>query len=123
MSESVVNRTQFMMSDVIKADLLIADPVNHASSMPLTGCCRNAYRLCIDRSNPLVEVGISTHLAALTRRRGTPPPMLAKLGSPGAPNTKLSAATTSSSEYTDWALASTIEAREPAKPAVLFALE
>ena len=66
----LVNRTKRMLSDVVKANPLVADPsTDHPFSMPLPTYCRNEYRSRENHSKLLVVVGVCTHLGCTPRPR------------------------------------------------------
>ena len=77
----IVNRTQEMLDDVVKADPLVADPHDeHPFSMPLPEYCRNEYRSRPERKEILVLVGVCTHLGC------TPIPRFQEGPQPNLPN-------------------------------------
>lgn len=66
----VVNRTERMLADVIKANSMVADPsTRHPFSMPLPRYCSNEYRSRANHLNLLVVVGVCTHLGCTPRPR------------------------------------------------------
>lgn len=66
----LVNRTEQMLADVVKADPMVADPdTRHPFSMPLPPYCRNEYRSRASHPNLLVVVGVCTHLGCTPRPR------------------------------------------------------
>ncbi|SRR5258708_681898 len=66
----VVNRTESMLTDVVKANDMVADPsTGHPFSMPLPNYCRNEYRSRENHRNLLVVVGVCTHLGCTPRPR------------------------------------------------------
>jgi ubiquinol-cytochrome c reductase iron-sulfur subunit len=66
----LVNRTEGMLADVVKADAMVADPsTQHPFSMPLPNYCRNEYRSRANHPNLLVLVGVCTHLGCTPRPR------------------------------------------------------
>jgi ubiquinol-cytochrome c reductase iron-sulfur subunit len=71
----IVNRTEAMLADVVKADPELADPHTlNPFSMPLPEYCNNEYRSRNDHKNILVLVGICTHLGCSPSPRFTPGP-------------------------------------------------
>ncbi|CAB3796071.1 ubiquinol-cytochrome c reductase iron-sulfur subunit [Pararobbsia alpina] len=71
----ILNRTDAMLADVVKADPELADPhTTNPFSMPLPEYCNNEYRSRADRKNILVLVGICTHLGCSPSPRFTPGP-------------------------------------------------
>ncbi|CAM2149934.1 Ubiquinol-cytochrome c reductase iron-sulfur subunit [Pararobbsia alpina] len=71
----IVNRTEAMLADVVKADPELADPHTlNPFSMPLPEYCNNEYRSRTDHKNILVLVGICTHLGCSPSPRFTPGP-------------------------------------------------
>jgi ubiquinol-cytochrome c reductase iron-sulfur subunit len=71
----IVNRTEAMLADVVKADPELADPHTlNPFSMPLPEYCNNEYRSRADHKNILVLVGICTHLGCSPSPRFTPGP-------------------------------------------------
>jgi ubiquinol-cytochrome c reductase iron-sulfur subunit len=71
----IVNRTDAMLADVVKADPELADPhTTNPFSMPLPEYCNNEYRSRVDHKNILVLVGICTHLGCSPSPRFTPGP-------------------------------------------------
>lgn len=59
----VLNRTDEMLANVVKADAMVADPTSQKTySMPLPDYCRNKYRSRREHRNILVLIGICTHL-------------------------------------------------------------
>jgi len=66
----LVNRTDRMLADVVKAAAMVADPsTRHPFSMPLPNYCRNEYRSRANHQNLLVVVGVCTHLGCTPRPR------------------------------------------------------
>ncbi|RKE25253.1 ubiquinol-cytochrome c reductase iron-sulfur subunit [Paraburkholderia sp. BL23I1N1] len=66
----VVNRTEVMLADVVKANSMVADPdTRHPFSMPLPKYCTNEYRSRANHQNLLVVVGVCTHLGCTPRPR------------------------------------------------------
>lgn len=66
----VVNRTNRMLTDVVAADRMVADPDSRRPfSMPLPGYCRNEYRSRADHQNILVVIGVCTHLGCTPTAR------------------------------------------------------
>jgi ubiquinol-cytochrome c reductase iron-sulfur subunit len=66
----LVNRTQRMLADVVKADPMVADPsTRHPFSMPLPNYCKNEYRSRANHQNLLVVIGVCTHLGCTPRPR------------------------------------------------------
>jgi ubiquinol-cytochrome c reductase iron-sulfur subunit len=71
----IVNRTDAMLADVVKADPELADPHTlNPFSMPLPEYCNNEYRSRTDHKNILVLVGICTHLGCSPSPRFSPGP-------------------------------------------------
>ncbi|RKP45750.1 ubiquinol-cytochrome c reductase iron-sulfur subunit [Pararobbsia silviterrae] len=71
----IVNRTDAMLEDVVKADPELADPHTlNPFSMPLPEYCNNEYRSRADHKNILVLVGICTHLGCSPSPRFSPGP-------------------------------------------------
>ncbi|HTJ95524.1 MAG TPA: ubiquinol-cytochrome c reductase iron-sulfur subunit [Pararobbsia sp.] len=71
----IVNRTDAMLADVVKADPELADPHTlNPFSIPLPEYCNNEYRSRADHKNILVLVGICTHLGCSPSPRFTPGP-------------------------------------------------
>ena len=71
----IVNRTDTMLADVVKADPELADPHTlNPFSMPLPEYCNNEYRSRTDHKNILVLVGICTHLGCSPSPRFAPGP-------------------------------------------------
>jgi ubiquinol-cytochrome c reductase iron-sulfur subunit len=71
----IVNRTEAMLADVVKADPELADPhTTNPFSMPLPEYCNNEYRSRADHKNILVLVGICTHLGCSPSPRFNPGP-------------------------------------------------
>jgi ubiquinol-cytochrome c reductase iron-sulfur subunit len=71
----IVNRTDAMLADVVKADPELADPHTlNPFSMPLPEYCNNEYRSRTDHKNILVLVGICTHLGCSPSPRFAPGP-------------------------------------------------
>ncbi len=59
----ILNRTDRMMADVVKADPELADPNSeHPFSMPMPEYCKNEYRSRPEHKNILVAVAVCTHL-------------------------------------------------------------
>ncbi|MFM0597188.1 ubiquinol-cytochrome c reductase iron-sulfur subunit [Paraburkholderia dilworthii] len=66
----VVNRTERMLADVIKANAMVADPsTRNPFSIPLPRYCTNEYRSRPNHQNLLVVVGVCTHLGCTPRAR------------------------------------------------------
>jgi ubiquinol-cytochrome c reductase iron-sulfur subunit len=71
----IVNRTEAMLADVVKADPELADPHTlNPFSIPLPEYCNNEYRSRTDHKNILVLVGICTHLGCSPSPRFAPGP-------------------------------------------------
>ena len=71
----IVNRTEAMLADVVKADPELADPHTlNPFSIPLPEYCNNEYRSRTDHKNILVLVGICTHLGCSPSPRFNPGP-------------------------------------------------
>lgn len=71
----VLNRTDAMLSDVVKADKEVADPTTKSPySMPLPPYCANEYRSRADRKNILVVMAVCTHLGCTPSQRFVPGP-------------------------------------------------
>lgn len=71
----IVNRTDAMLADVVKADPELADPHTlNPFSIPLPEYCNNEYRSRTDHKNILVLVGICTHLGCSPSPRFNPGP-------------------------------------------------
>ncbi|MGP8434506.1 ubiquinol-cytochrome c reductase iron-sulfur subunit [Paraburkholderia fungorum] len=71
----VVNRTEEMLADVVKAGSMVADPsTRHPFSMPLPNYCKNEYRSRANHQSLLVVVGVCTHLGCTPRPRFQPGP-------------------------------------------------
>ncbi|MGI4813291.1 MAG: ubiquinol-cytochrome c reductase iron-sulfur subunit [Janthinobacterium lividum] len=71
----IINRTDDMLADVVKADPMLADPhTEKPFSMPLPQYCQNEYRSRADHKNILVLVGICTHLGCSPSPRFQPGP-------------------------------------------------
>ena len=71
----IVNRTDAMLADVVKADPELADPHTlNPFSIPLPEYCNNEYRSRTDHKNILVLVGICTHLGCSPSPRFAPGP-------------------------------------------------
>lgn len=69
----VLNRTDAMLADVVKADHEVADPKSeHPYSMPVPAYCANEYRSRADRKNILVVMAVCTHLGCTPSQRFTP---------------------------------------------------
>jgi ubiquinol-cytochrome c reductase iron-sulfur subunit len=59
----ILNRTDRMMADVLKADPELADPHSeHPFSMPMPEYCNNEHRSRPEHKNILVAVAVCTHL-------------------------------------------------------------
>jgi ubiquinol-cytochrome c reductase iron-sulfur subunit len=66
----LVNRTEGMLADVIKANPMVADPsTRHPFSMPLPRYCENEYRSRANHQRLLIVVGVCTHLGCTPRPR------------------------------------------------------
>ena len=66
----IVNRTDEMMAEVVKADPEVADPHTlKPFSMPLPAYCNNEYRSRTDHKNILVLIGVCTHLGCTPNPR------------------------------------------------------
>ena len=71
----IINRTDAMLADVVKADNEVADPnTKHPFSMPEPAYCQNEYRSRPDHKNILVLVAVCTHLGCTPTPRFTPGP-------------------------------------------------
>ena len=71
----ILNRTDSMLADVVKADKEVADPATKSPySMPLPAYCANEYRARTDRKNILVVMAVCTHLGCTPSQRFTPGP-------------------------------------------------
>ncbi|RKP43997.1 ubiquinol-cytochrome c reductase iron-sulfur subunit [Trinickia fusca] len=59
----IINRTDAMLAEVVKADDEVADPhTEKPFSIPLPAYCNNEYRSRADHKNILVAVAVCTHL-------------------------------------------------------------
>ncbi|RKU03020.1 ubiquinol-cytochrome c reductase iron-sulfur subunit [Burkholderia sp. Nafp2/4-1b] len=71
----ILNRTDDMLSDIVKADKEVADPTSKSPySMPLPAYCANEYRARADRKNILVVMAVCTHLGCTPSQRFSPGP-------------------------------------------------
>ncbi len=71
----ILNRTDAMLADVVKADKEVADPTTEKPyTMPLPAYCANEYRARADRKNILVVMAVCTHLGCTPSQRFTPGP-------------------------------------------------
>lgn len=71
----ILNRTDSMLADVVKADKEVADPTTEKPyTMPLPAYCANEYRARADRKNILVVMAVCTHLGCTPSQRFTPGP-------------------------------------------------
>ncbi|WP_322015290.1 ubiquinol-cytochrome c reductase iron-sulfur subunit [Paraburkholderia sp. J12] len=77
----ILNRTDRMMADVVKADPELADPNSeHPFSMPMPEYCKNEYRSRPEHKNILVAVAVCTHLGC------TPTPRFQEGPQPNLPD-------------------------------------
>ncbi|WP_133651096.1 ubiquinol-cytochrome c reductase iron-sulfur subunit [Paraburkholderia flava] len=71
----IINRTDEMLADVVKADSEVADPKSlKPFTMPEPDYCKNEYRARADRKNILVAVAVCTHLGCTPTPRFTEGP-------------------------------------------------
>ncbi|MDN7441939.1 ubiquinol-cytochrome c reductase iron-sulfur subunit [Burkholderia cepacia] len=71
----ILNRTDSMLADVVKADKEVADPTTEKPyTMPLPAYCANEYRSRADRKSILVVMAVCTHLGCTPSQRFTPGP-------------------------------------------------
>jgi ubiquinol-cytochrome c reductase iron-sulfur subunit len=71
----VLNRTDAMLADVVRADPLVADPdTKNPYSMPLPPYCANPYRARPEHRNIAVLLAVCTHLGCTPTPRFTPGP-------------------------------------------------
>jgi ubiquinol-cytochrome c reductase iron-sulfur subunit len=77
----ILNRTDRMLADVLKAVPELADPnTEHPFSMPLPEYCQNQYRSRPERKHILVAVAVCTHLGC------TPTPRFQEGPQPNLPD-------------------------------------
>jgi len=77
----ILNRTDEMLADVVKADPMVADPHSeHPFSMPMPEYCQNEFRSRPERKNLLVAVAVCTHLGC------TPTPRFKEGPQPNLPD-------------------------------------
>jgi ubiquinol-cytochrome c reductase iron-sulfur subunit len=66
----IINRTDHMLAEVVKADPEVADPhTEKPFSMPLPAYCKNEYRSRTEHKNILVLIGVCTHLGCTPNPR------------------------------------------------------